>query len=78
MAKSIELEAHYGDTIKKVVVTNPPGGGSGYHVYIDKRYNGSVVKYKGEWVGHLNPKSDLQTADIDILGEIIDSKFKAD
>jgi hypothetical protein len=69
----IVFTATYGDEEKTVRLFAPAGSGDGYHVYIDKLYNGTVVKIRGEWVGHLNENSDLITADFEILGDIIDA-----
>ena len=78
MIKKIQLTAFYGNELKHVVVSNPYGGGAGYHVYINKRYNGTIVKRNGEWVGLLNPKSDLKAADIELFGEIVDARYPED
>lgn len=76
MPPKIEFTAHYGDQLKQVELSTPYGGGDGYHVYIDRYYNGVIVKLNGEWVGHFNPKSELQAFDIEILGEMIDNSLK--
>lgn len=68
----IEFTANLHGIKKKVELSNPYGGGEGYHVYIDRYYYGTIVKLKGQWVGHMNPKSDLTEAQIQKMGKIID------
>lgn len=64
--------AVYGDQRKELVISQPSGAGNDFHIFIDKYYEGSIVKLKGDWVGHLIPKSRLTADDVQILGEMID------
>lgn len=70
--KYLEFDAAFGNEVKKVKLMNPFGSGDGYHVIIDNYYKGIIVKIGGRWIGHLNPKSCMTAADIDILGDLID------
>lgn len=75
MLKQIEFEAVFGDTVKKVEISQPHGTGTfGLHLMIDKHYCGKLVKLNGEWIAHLNDKSvpEFTSTDIEILGQIID------
>lgn len=73
--KDIKFTAVYGDETKEVELSNPLGGGSGYHVYIDRYYTGTIIKRNGKWAGFFNPKSqdEFTSDDIMILGDIIDA-----
>ena len=72
MVITIEFIANTAGIRRRIKLMNPTGGGDGYHVYIEKFYNGTIVKLKGQWVGHLNAESDLSDAQIKRLGEIIE------
>jgi hypothetical protein len=73
MTGSIEFLATYGDEQKEVELFAPVGASDGYQVLVNRRYHGTILKYNGEWIGHLNPNSDITGADILILGDIIDA-----
>jgi hypothetical protein len=50
MARDMKFDAHFGDEIKKVVLSQPFGTGSGYwHVYVDDYYQGRIVQENGEY-----------------------------
>lgn len=70
---AIEFTATFGRVRKTVKLREPSGGAGGYQLFIDDFYQGMIVKIKGEWVGHLNPASQLTGDDIMAIGEIIDS-----
>lgn len=70
---TIEFTATFGHVKKTVRLTQPSGGAGGYQLFVDDFYQGMIVKIKGEWVGHLNPASQLTGDDIMAIGEIIDS-----
>lgn len=70
---TIEFPASFGHVQKTVRLTQPSGGAGGYQIFIDKVYQGMIVKIKGEWVGHLNLASWLTGDDIRVLGEVIES-----
>lgn len=69
---TIEFTATFGHVRKTVRLVQPAGGVGGYQVFIDKIYQGMIVKPQGEWVGHLNPASQLTGDDIGVIGEVID------
>lgn len=69
---TIEFRATFGHVKKTVRLTHPSGGAGGYQIFIDKVYQGMIVKINGEWVGHLNPASWLIGDDIGVLGEVIE------
>lgn len=72
--KEIILQAAYGDEHKKVVISEPNGGGGGsYHINIDRYHHGQMFKRNGEWVGYFAATSELQWSDVLVIGEIIDS-----
>ncbi|MRG45484.1 hypothetical protein GFS24_10180 [Chitinophaga sp. SYP-B3965] len=73
MLESIEFTAVFGDEHKKVRLSEPNGGGGGYHIYINNYYHGTIKKVNYEWVGHLNRASELTSADISILADIIEN-----
>lgn len=70
---SIEFTAAFVHVQKTVRLTQPSGGAGGYQIFIDKVYQGMIVKINGEWVGHLNPASWLTGDDIGVIGEVIES-----
>lgn len=68
--------AYYGDEQVKVELGQTSGGGEGYQILIGGYYHGMLVKRNNEWKGLLNRRSDLTSADILILGDIIDKSQK--
>lgn len=74
--KEIIFLAAFSEQQKEVRVTQPNGAGNDFQVFVEKYYQGVLVKLKGEWVGHLNPNSLLTADDILILGEMIDLALK--
>lgn len=74
--QTIEFDAYYGDELKHVRIWVPFGiGDEIWHVNVGGYYEGSIKKKNGEWiVSHLPTKSDLTSADILIIGELIDEK----
>lgn len=70
----IEFDAAYGNDRKMVVIRQLSGLGNIYQVFIGNYYEGTIVKLNGEWVAHLNLKSDLTADDIQLLGDIIDNQ----
>lgn len=71
---TLNLNAHYGNQIKKVSIAQPSGGGGGYHIMIDNFYKGAITKIRGEWVYHFN-KPILYAEDITVIGELLDEEF---
>ncbi|RZJ64175.1 MAG: hypothetical protein EOO47_27180 [Flavobacterium sp.] len=72
----IDFKAFYGDIVKNVTLSAPNGGGGGgYNILIDNYLQGVLFKRNDIWVGFFNKKdNDFTAADIDILGNIIDSQ----
>jgi hypothetical protein len=70
--ESIKFKAPFGDERKDIMLGNPHGGSEGYQVYIDDYYQGTIVLRDGQWIGHLNDRSELTIDDIQILGERIE------
>jgi hypothetical protein len=73
----IELEgvAVFGEVRKRYQLTQQNGAGGEYQIFINRYCQGTLVKRKGEWVGHLNHRSKLTTADVLVLGEMLDNAF---
>lgn len=76
--KSIDLSAKFDDGVKTLTITQPVGSEDSYHLFIDRHYQGAIVRYKGEWVGHLNELSRLTRRNIQTIGVIIEKRFKED
>lgn len=70
--KKIEFLACYGDKIKTVEIAQALGAGDSYQILIDRYYHGTIIKQRGEWVAHLNSRSNLTADDILIIGDLID------
>jgi hypothetical protein len=71
--KQLEFTAAVGEGKMQVKLTEPQGASAGYQVLIDQWLQGTLVKKDQIWVAHLNRKSILTSADIAILGELIDN-----
>jgi hypothetical protein len=71
--KQLEFTATIGDVKTTVKLTEPQGASAGYQVLIDQWLQGTIVKRGHDWVAHLNRKSILTSADIAILGDLIDN-----
>jgi hypothetical protein len=70
--KQFEFIATIGEVKTKVKLTEPQGASAGYQVLIDQWLQGTLVKSGHDWVAHLNKRSILTSADIAILGDLID------
>jgi hypothetical protein len=70
--KQLEFTATVGEGKMQVKLTEPQGASAGYQVLIDQWLQGTIVKRGQTWVAHLNRKSILTSADIGILGDLID------
>ena len=70
--KQLVFTATIGDVKTTVKLTEPQGASAGYQVLIDQWLQGTLVKRGQTWVAHLNKKSILTSADIGILGALID------
>ena len=70
--KQLELIATIGEVKTTVKLTEPQGASAGYQVLIDQWLQGTLVKRGHDWVAYLNRKSILTSADIAILGDLID------
>ncbi len=70
--KQLEFIATVGEGKMQVKLTEPQGASAGYQVLIDQWLQGTLVKREEAWTAHLNRKSILTSADILILGELID------
>jgi hypothetical protein len=67
----IRFMATFGDQQKKVDISRPNGMGDEiYTVHVDRYCYGDIKKRNGKWVGLNTP--GLETADIQIIGELID------
>ncbi len=71
----IEFEANFGGVIEKCSLSQPPGGGDDFFIMIGKWYHGTLAFRNEEWVGYLAAKSELTSADIRILGEMVDAEL---
>jgi hypothetical protein len=74
--KQLEFTAVIGNHPKQVKLNEPQGASAGYQVLIDQLLQGTLVKRGQGWVAHLNRRSILTSADIGILGELIDNANK--
>ena len=74
--KQLEFTAIIGEAKAQVKLTQPQGASAGYQVLIDQWLQGTLIKRDQTWVAHLNRKSILTSADIGILGELIDNSNK--
>ena len=72
LMKQLVFTATIGERRMQVKLTEPQGASAGYQVLIDQWLQGTLVKRDQEWVAHLNRKSILTSADIGILGALID------
>jgi hypothetical protein len=70
--KQLVFTATIGEVKTTVKLTEPQGASAGYQVLIDQWLQGTLVKRDQTWVAHLNKKSILTSADIAILGDLID------
>ncbi|MGN7988680.1 hypothetical protein ACTJKC_15130 [Pedobacter sp. 22226] len=66
----IEFKAAFGDEIKDVELSQPNGGGSGYHILVDKFYRGSIHQSIGGWRVDFNT-DQFTAADADILIDLV-------
>jgi hypothetical protein len=73
LMKQLEFTATVGEGKMQVKLTEPQGASAGYQVLIDQWLQGTLIKRNETWTAHLNRKSILSSADIDILGELIDA-----
>ena len=71
--KQLVFTATIGDVKTTVKLTEPQGASAGYQVLIDQWLQGTLVKRGQTWVAHLNRKSILTSADIAILGDLIET-----
>jgi len=60
--KMVEVYPCYGST-----------GNTQFEVMVGKYYEGRVIKEENGWVGHFNEKSELDGADVYIIGELIEN-----
>jgi hypothetical protein len=70
--KQLAFTGTIGERRIEVTLTEPQGASAGYQVLIDQWLQGTLVKRDQDWVAHLNRRSILTSADIAILGELID------
>jgi hypothetical protein len=75
--KQLVFTAIIGEVKTTVKLTEPQGASAGYQVLIDQWLQGTLVKRGQTWVAHLNKKSILTSADIAILGDLIDEPQNA-
>jgi len=74
--RSIELDAQFGEEMKRVEVTTPMGAGCGiYHVPIDRYYNGQFIHENERWRCALHPTTILY-GDVQILIDMLDQEIK--
>ena len=60
-----------GDEKLKLSLVQPNGAGGSFQVVIDDYYCGQVVRCNGEWLFHLNSKSELSSFEILTLKEAL-------
>lgn len=70
----ITFKQQHNGAIRNFELSNPSGGSDGYFVYIDRYYQGTIVKLKGEWVGHMNDRCLLTDEEIQALGKMVDEQ----
>lgn len=73
MIHKIEFIVRYNGVENNVELSTVNGGPSGWHVLINKYYNGTVVKLKDVWVGHMNERCKLTDEQIQAIGKRIDA-----
>ena len=72
--RQIEFTANLAGQELKVTLKDPLANGGHWQVLIGHFYHGTISRREGKWIGHLNPKSNLQADDIQILGTLIDQQ----
>jgi hypothetical protein len=70
--KDIDFKAAVGDQFWEVKLSWQRSI-IGYQIYIDKYFDGTIVKSKSGWVAHFNAPSILTGDDILVLGDMIES-----
>lgn len=73
----LKFQCHFGDELVNVEIVSMAGHcGSDdvYQLYLNNYYRGVLVKRRGVWTS-LMQNEDLETADIEILGDLIESHF---
>lgn len=61
----------FGDERKVVEISQPIGGGEGYHIHIDRYYKGVLLYRDNRWIGYFHESTMFTAEDVDILIEII-------
>lgn len=70
----ISFEAYCGEEVWSVELSQPNGGGGGFHIIIDRFYCGQIVMTSQGWRGYPNEKSELTWADMLVLIEMIENE----
>lgn len=70
-AWSLKFTANFGGIIKQCELVRPYGGGDDLQIKIDRWHHGTLAWRNGEWKGYLGLKSELTTADIMVLAEMV-------
>lgn len=70
---SLSYSATFGDQVKTIDITQISGSGgeATWHVFIDRMYQGIVIRKEGELVYHPGPGSRLQGDDIGAMLEVV-------
>lgn len=74
--KKVIFDVPWGDRNATVEISQVVAGSGGYHIYIDRYYNGQMVYRNNEWVAQLNEKSELSLEDIQVIREKIEEMEK--
>lgn len=75
MMKEILFSGSFGGERLPVAIRHDEGGTWGWNVYINNYYEDTLHKKAGVWtIGHAPAKSILTSADITIIGELIDER----
>lgn len=71
----LDFYANFDNVQKHVTVSHSFGGPDSLSIHIDNYYQGNMVYRDGHWMAWLNDRSLLTSADIFILGEMIENKI---
>jgi hypothetical protein len=72
---TIEFTIPWDNGRKTVKIVDVGSGSGGYQVLMDNYYNGDILFKGNEWVGLLNPKSELSIDDVQFLGSLVDEEL---
>jgi len=66
---SIQFTAAFGDETKQVELAYITGGY--YHIFIDRYYQGQIVKRQGKWTVLLQDPESMTIDDMQILSDMV-------